>query len=184
MKRGLDFAIALLLILPAAIIVSVGALLIAIDMRANPIFAQTRVGRNQKPFTLYKLRTMSPDTANVASHEAPSANITPLGKILRRFKIDELPQLACILRGNMSLVGPRPCLFNQQELIREREERNVFTVLPGITGLAQIQGVDMSTPIALAQIDAEYIEQQSVANDLKILFQTVVGHGRGDAVGQ
>ena len=181
MKRLLDFAIALMLIAPATVIIAMGALLIAIEMKANPIFAQTRVGRNQKPFTLYKLRTMSPGTAHVASHEAPAASITQLGRVLRRLKIDELPQLICIISGHMSLVGPRPCLFSQDELIRERDRRRVFTALPGITGLAQIYGVDMSTPIALAQLDAQYIEEQSVVGDFKILWRTLVGQGRGDA---
>ena len=158
------------------------ALLIAVEMKANPIFAQTRVGRNQKPFTLYKLRTMSPDTLQEASHKVPASSVTKLGRILRRFKIDELPQLACIIRGDMSLVGPRPCLFNQDELIRERDRQGVFAVLPGITGLAQIRGIDMSTPVVLAQLDKEYIEAQSVVGDLKILWETVIGRGRGDAI--
>lgn len=181
-KRLLDFAIALLLIAPATVIIAAGALLVAVEMKANPIFAQTRVGRNQKPFTLYKLRTMSPDTLQEASHKVPASSVTKLGRILRRFKIDELPQLACIIRGDMSLVGPRPCLFNQDELIRERDRQGVFAVLPGITGLAQIRGIDMSTPVALAQLDKEYIEAQSVVGDLKILWETVIGRGRGDAI--
>lgn len=182
MKRLLDFAIALLLIAPATVIIAAGALLVAVEMKANPIFAQTRVGRNQKPFTLYKLRTMSPDTLQEASHKVPASSVTKLGRILRRFKIDELPQLACIIRGDMSLVGPRPCLFNQDELIRERDRQGVFAVLPGITGLAQIRGIDMSTPVVLAQLDKEYIEAQSVVGDLKILWETVIGRGRGDAI--
>lgn len=182
MKRLLDFAIALLLIAPATVIIAAGALLVAVEMKVNPIFAQTRVGRNQKPFTLYKLRTMSPDTLQEASHKVPASSVTKLGRILRRFKIDELPQLACIIRGDMSLVGPRPCLFNQDELIRERDRQGVFAVLPGITGLAQIRGIDMSTPVVLAQLDKEYIEAQSVVGDLKILWETVIGRGRGDAI--
>lgn len=184
MKRLLDFAIAMVLIVPAAIIILLGAVLVGIEMRANPLFVQTRVGQNQKPFTLYKLRTMSPETAHVASHEAHAASITKLGKIMRRLKVDELPQLACVIRGHMSLVGPRPCLFNQEEVIRERDQRGVFNVLPGITGLAQIRGVDMSTPVALAQLDAKYVEEQSIVGDLKILWRTVAGHGRGDGVGR
>ena len=182
MKRVLDFSVAVILVLPAIMIIAVAALLIAGEIKANPIFSQTRVGRSRRPFTLYKLRTMYPDTAHVASHEATPASITGVGKIFRKLKIDELPQLICIIRGDMSLVGPRPCLFSQEDLIREREARRVFSVLPGITGLAQIRGVDMSTPAVLAQLDADYIEQQSLNGDLKILWQTLVGHGRGDAV--
>jgi O-antigen biosynthesis protein WbqP len=183
MKRLLDFAIALVLIAPATVIIVVGALLVAIETKANPIFVQTRVGRHKKPFTLYKLRTMSPGTAHVASHEAPAASVTQLGKVLRRLKIDELPQLVCIIKGHMSLVGPRPCLFSQEDLIHERDRRRVFNALPGITGLAQVRGVDMSTPVALAQLDAQYIEEQSVTGDLEILWRTIVGQGRGDAAG-
>ena len=104
----------------------------------SPLFFQERVGRDQKPFTLVKFRTMRPDTASVASHLADASAITPLGAFLRRTKLDELPQLWNVLKGAMSLVGPRPCLFNQTELIAERHIRGVFEVRPGITGLAQV----------------------------------------------
>ena len=121
----------------------------------SPLFLQTRVGRHQKPFVLIKFRTMQPDTASVATHLADVSAITPLGAFLRLTKLDELPQLWNVLKGEMSLVGPRPCLFNQQELINERNKRDVYQALPGITGLAQIQGIDMSTPELLADTDAK-----------------------------
>src|SRR5690606_6717009 len=100
----------------------------------SPIFRQVRVGRAQKPFTLVKFRTMRPDTVSVATHLADANAVTPLGRFLRRTKLDELPQLWNVLKGEMSLVGPRPCLFNQEELIKERAARGVFDARPGITG--------------------------------------------------
>ena len=111
-----------------------------------PVFRQERVGQHQKPFTLVKFRTMHPETASVASHLADVSAITPFGAFLRRTKLDELPQLWNVLKGDMSLVGPRPCLFNQTELIHERATRGVFDARPGITGLAQMNIIDMSTP--------------------------------------
>ena len=152
-----------------------------IDTRA-PLFRQQRVGRNQQPFVLVKFRTMRPDTASVASHLTDASAITPLGHFLRRTKLDELPQLWNVLRGEMSLVGPRPCLFNQDELIAERAMRSVFDARPGITGLAQIQEIDMSTPTLLAKTDAEMISTMSVANYFKYIFLTFAGKGQGDRV--
>ncbi|HAO26186.1 MULTISPECIES: sugar transferase [unclassified Methylophaga] len=147
-----------------------------------PIFRQQRVGLNQKPFTLVKFRTMTKDTAHVASHLASASSITPFGRFLRRTKLDELPQLWNVLIGEMSLVGPRPCLFNQLELIEEREAKGVFKVRPGITGLAQINDIDMSTPELLAKTDALMIEQMSVIRYLGLIVQTVIGKGAGDRV--
>ena len=148
----------------------------------SPLFKQTRVGRNQAPFVLVKFRTMQLDTASVATHLADASAITPFGGFLRRTKLDELPQLWNVLWGDMSLVGPRPCLFNQQELIAERAALGVFNVRPGITGLAQIQGIDMSTPELLAKTDAEMIESLSLADYFRYIFLTVLGKGSGDRV--
>lgn len=103
-----------------------------------PLFHQQRVGRHQKPFVLVKYRTMRPDTAPVATNLADASTVTALGRFLQRSKLDELPQLWNVLRGEMSLVGPRPYLFNQEELIAEREVLGVFDARPGITGLAQV----------------------------------------------
>ena len=148
----------------------------------SPIFRQERVGRDQKPFTLVKFRTMRPDTVSVASHLADASAITPLGAFLRGTKIDELPQLWNVLKGEMSLVGPRPCLFNQTELICERASHAVFSIRPGITGLAQVNNIDMSTPRLLAETDARMIEQLSVPAYFKYIFMTVGGKGSGDVV--
>jgi len=147
-----------------------------------PIFRQERVGRYMQTFTLVKFRTMSKGTAYVASHLASSSSITPLGSFLRKTKLDELPQLWNVLKGEMSLVGPRPNLFNQEELINSRNELGVYDVRPGITGLSQIKDIDMSTPALLAKTDAEMISTMSVANYFKYIFLTVVGKGQGDRV--
>ncbi|MDP9940119.1 sugar transferase [Ectopseudomonas alcaliphila] len=147
-----------------------------------PLFRQERVGRNKKPFTLVKFRTMRVGTASVASHLAATSSITPLGAVLRRTKFDELPQLWNVLMGDMSLVGPRPGLFNQEELTREREARGVFNVRPGITGLAQVSDIDMSTPALLAETDQRMIRSLSVGDYFKYIFMTLVGRGGGDRV--
>jgi O-antigen biosynthesis protein WbqP len=148
----------------------------------SPIFRQERVGRDQKPFTLVKFRTMRPYTASVASHLADASAITPLGAFLRRTKLDELPQLWNVLKGEMSLVGPRPCLFNQTELISERASRDVFDARPGITGLAQVNNIDMSTPKLLAETDARMLQELTVSAYFKYIFMTVGGKGAGDVV--
>lgn len=148
----------------------------------SPLFLQERVGRNKKPFTLVKFRTMKKDTASVASHLASASSITRLGSFLRKTKLDELPQLWNVLKGEMSLVGPRPNLYNQTELIAEREMRGVYEVRPGITGLAQVSEIDMSTPELLAQTDARMITEMSLINYIKFIAQTVTGKGSGDRV--
>ena len=147
----------------------------------SPLFRQERVGRNQKPFTLVKFRTMRVGTASVASHLADANAITPMGHFLRRTKLDELPQLWNVLWGDMSLVGPRPGLFSQQELLQERQRHGVFKVRPGITGLAQVTGIDKSTPELLAQTDAKMLTDLGVVTYFRYIIQTVLGRGQGDA---
>lgn len=148
----------------------------------SPIFRQVRVGRHQKPFTLVKFRTMKVDTASVATHLASSASITRFGHFLRKTKLDELPQLWNVLKGEMSLVGPRPGLFNQEELTEERAKRGVFDVRPGITGLAQVNEIDMSTPALLAETDQKMIQSLTLVDYFKYIFMTVAGKGAGDRV--
>ena len=148
----------------------------------SPIFKQERVGKNLKPFQLYKFRTMKMGTQSVASHLAGTASITPFGGFLRKTKLDELPQLINVLLGQMSLVGPRPNLFNQTELIAERQSRGVYNYLPGITGLAQINEIDMSTPKELAIKDAEMLADLSLSDYFGYIFATVGGKGQGDRV--
>ena len=148
----------------------------------SPIFIQERVGRNKNAFKLIKFRTMSIETESVASHLANNASITKLGGFLRKTKIDELPQLINVIKGEMSLVGPRPNLLNQEELIKEREAHGVYDVLPGITGLAQIQNIDMSTPQLLAKTDKHMIDTLTFKDYFRYIIMTVTGSGSGDAM--
>jgi len=148
----------------------------------SPIFRQVRVGRHQQPFTLVKFRTMKLDTVSVATHLASSASITRFGQFLRKTKLDELPQLWNVLKGEMSLVGPRPGLFNQTELTEERARRGVFEVRPGITGLAQVNEIDMSTPALLAETDQKMIQSLTMAAYFKYIFMTAAGKGAGDRI--
>ena len=181
MIRLLDFLFSLfglLLALPFLVILYI----IGLFDTGSPIFMQERVGRNKKPFTLVKFRTMTVDTASVASHLASTASITPFGGFLRKTKLDELPQLWNVLKGEMSLVGPRPGLFNQEELTQARDAQNVFDVRPGITGLAQVNEIDMSTPELLAKTDREMIDTLTIGNYFKYILMTVTGSGSGDRV--
>lgn len=148
----------------------------------SPIFIQERVGKNRKLFRLIKFRTMGVSTESVATHLVHSSSITRLGAFLRKTKLDELPQLVNVLRGEMSFVGPRPCLVNQKALITERELYGVLKVRPGITGLAQVNGIDMSIPRLLAQWDKKMIESFSLGLYFKLIFLTVSGSGAGDRV--
>jgi len=169
---GLIFASPLLVIVYVASLFDTG----------SPLFRQTRVGRNKRPFTLVKFRTMRPDTEQVATHLADASAVTTWGKILRRTKIDELPQLWNVLKGEMSLVGPRPCLLSQKDLIAARDALGVFEVRPGITGLAQVRCIDMSTPDLLAKTDARMISSLCPRDYIVYLLATFRGHGFGDRV--
>jgi O-antigen biosynthesis protein WbqP len=118
-------------------------------------------------------------TANLPTHEVQASSVTPLGERLRRFKVDELPQLCNVLIGDMSLVGPRPCLPSQTALVEARRQRGVLEVRPGITGLAQVNGVDMSDANRLAEIDAQYVRTQSLRGDFRLILATLRGQGVG-----
>lgn len=182
MKRLFDLVLAFLLILPALVIILLACIPILIESRASPLFLQLRVGRHQALFRILKLRTMHPDTAHVASHEVSAHQIMRSGLLLRKTKIDELPQIWNVLIGQMSFVGPRPCLPSQFELRNAREARGVYCLRPGITGCAQIRGIDMSTPNDLAIADASYLDRWSLIKDIKIILATALGSGKGDAV--
>ena len=182
LQRLFDLAVAIplaLVVLPACALLLVA---IRLESPGNPLFVQTRVGKGRQPFAMLKLRTMRSGTANVASHEVGAASITGLGGWLRRLKLDELPQLWNVLVGHMSLVGPRPCLPNQHELVAEREKRGIFALRPGVTGPAQIAGIDMSEPKRLASYEADYFTVQRPFGDIRLLVSTALGGGRGDAV--
>lgn len=184
LKRMFDIVLALCLLLPAAVLILIAGVLIRRDSPGPAIFRQVRVGRAQKRFILYKLRTMRSGTGDRASHETSETNVTRIGAVLRRTKVDELPQIWSVIRGDMSFVGPRPCLPSQAELIHERQSRGVFDVLPGITGPAQLAGVDMSQPKRLAEIDATYAKNASLRTDVALIIATALGRGSGDAVGK
>ena len=183
MTRVFDVVLSLAGLIIGAPVLVMLSVLGWLDTR-SPLFRQKRVGRHQKPFTLVKFRTMRPDTASVATHLADASAVTRLGHFLRRSKLDELPQLWNVLKGEMSLVGPRPCLFSQEALIVERAERQVFNVRPGITGLAQIQGIDMSTPRLLAETDARMLQDLGLTAYFTYIIKTVTGAGRGDRIRQ
>ena len=148
----------------------------------SPLFFQQRVGRDQRRFTLVKFRTMSINTSSVGTHLVDTSNITKLGSFLRKTKLDELPQLFNVLLGHMSLVGPRPCLPNQTELLDERSKRGVYKVRPGVTGLAQVNEIDMSTPRKLARYDQLMINSMDLKLYVKLIIDTALGKGHGDRV--
>jgi len=184
MIRCFDLILAVLgLVLLAPLFIGV-FLVSLIFQPGSPLYLQQRVGREEKLFTLIKFRTMKPETRSVGTHEVDLAQVTAWGSFLRRLKLDELPQLWNVLKGEMSLVGPRPCLPNQTELVAARKKLSVFSVRPGITGLAQIKQIDMSTPDLLAKTDAEMIRTMSIRSYFKYIVLTVCGWGRGDRVVQ
>jgi O-antigen biosynthesis protein WbqP len=179
MKRVFDFSVSVLLLVLCSPILLIIIVAIRFQSAGSAIFSQTRVGIKEQPFTCYKLRTMYTGTANLPTHEVAALSVTPLGKYLRRFKLDELPQLYNVLVGDLSLVGPRPCLPSQVELVEARRRLGVFEVRPGITGLAQINGIDMSDADRLAEMDARYVRTQSSIGDLKLIIATLRGQGIG-----
>ncbi len=179
MLRLFDFVFAVVGLLLAGPLMAMLYLIGLWDTGA-PLFKQVRVGQHMRPFVLYKFRTMRPDTASIATHLVDAASVTPLGFFLRRTKLDELPQLWNVVKGEMSIVGPRPCLFNQQDLINERNKYGVFNVRPGITGLAQVRGIDMSTPMLLAETDKQMVESLNGKNYMHLILATLAGGGRGD----
>jgi O-antigen biosynthesis protein WbqP len=148
----------------------------------SPIFRQERVGKGKKSFRLMKFRSMHVNTPSVATHLANANSITAFGRFLRKSKLDELPQLWNVFVGDMSFVGPRPNLFNQEELIGERDSHGVYSVRPGITGLAQINNIDMSTPQLLAETDAKMIQDLNTLGYFKYILLTVFGKGFGDRI--
>ena len=173
MTRLFDFLfsfIGLFILSPILILLFV----IGLIENGSPLFKQYRVGKNQKLFLLIKFRTMQRGTRSVATHLINPSMITPFGYFLRNTKLDELPQLYNVLIGNMSLVGPRPCLSNQEELISERKKKGVFYVRPGITGLAQISGVNMKTPALLAETDLEMIIKMNSYFYFYYIFKTII----------
>lgn len=161
----------MLIALPICLCVSV---LILLDSGRPVIFRQERVGLHQAPFTLLKFRTMPQDTPQVAKDQAQNYRITirPLGVFLRRFSLDEIPQLWNVVRGDMSLVGPRPALSSQVELIEMRDVVGVYSAKPGVTGLSQVSGRESLSLESKVQLDREYVQKASLSLDLQILIRT------------
>ncbi|MAN13963.1 MAG: lipid carrier--UDP-N-acetylgalactosaminyltransferase [Dinoroseobacter sp.] len=181
-KRTIDLLAALGVIVFAGWAMVLIALYIRLDSQGPAIFAQQRVGKDARTFTCFKFRTMVTGTTHAATHNVSVSSVTKAGRFLRKTKLDELPQVANVLRNEMSLVGPRPCLPIQQELIELRVARDVVSLKPGITGLAQINNVDMSDPTRLAALDERYRSFRTLLGDVVILIRTVLGSGSGDRV--
>ena len=180
LKRVGDLFFAICVLIFGSWLMLAIAVAVKVSSPGPAIFAQRRVGKGRKIFTCYKFRTMSDGTKESATHEIQSSSVTPLGSFLRAVKLDELPQIFNIFRNEMSLVGPRPCLPIQTELIAERQLRNVYGIKPGITGLAQVKDIDMSDPHRLAEVDAQYMAQRTLVSEMKILVATFIGKGHGD----
>jgi O-antigen biosynthesis protein WbqP len=182
MKRTFDLLVSVLGLIFLSPVMLIIAWRVARSSPGGALFVQARVGRSEQLFRCYKFRTMAQGAPVAGSHDVSGSWITPIGRRLRSLKLDELPQLLNVLRGDMSLVGPRPCLPNQAEVIAARRARNVFDIRPGITGIAQLASIDMSTPEKLAEADRRYIDSRTFWGDLRIIAATVLGGGSGDAV--
>lgn len=183
-KRTLDLAFALfILVFFWWLLLGVWAA-VKLDSQGPGIFAQTRLGQHQRPFVCYKFRTMIKGTKQAGTHDVSQASVTRMGRFLRGSKIDELPQIWNILKGELSLVGPRPGLPMQRELTAARAAQGVYAISPGITGLGQVQGVDMSDSEKLAQLDSTYVKTRTLLLDLRIILATGLGKGLGDRIAQ
>jgi O-antigen biosynthesis protein WbqP len=173
-KRTLDLVLAALLCVIAILPLVLAALCVFVTSRGPVLYWSDRIGQNNKTFRMPKLRTMRVETPAVATHllPEPKSYLTPVGGFLRRSSLDELPQLWSILSGDMSFVGPRPALFNQDDLVAARTVAGVHRMLPGLTGWAQVNGRDEISVPAKVRLDAEYLAKQSLGFDLKILALT------------
>jgi lipopolysaccharide/colanic/teichoic acid biosynthesis glycosyltransferase len=181
-RRGLDLAFAISVIVFFWWVMLGIWIAIKMTSKGPGIFAQRRVGKNGQEFVCLKFRTMKVGTIQVGTHEVSQSSVTPIGALLRRWKLDELPQIWNILRKEITLIGPRPCLPSQAELIELRKKQGVLKLTPGISGLAQVNGIDMSDPVTLVQWDARYLALRSIILDLKICVATAFGRGRGDRI--
>ena len=179
MVRIIDITIAtlaIILFLPLMVIISI----LCFFDTGKPFFTQQRVGIMQKPFTIFKFRTMHVGTGSRATHLVSHSAVTKFGSFLRKTKLDELPQILNVIIGDMSIVGPRPCLLNQRDLIKARISRGVFDARPGITGLAQIRGIDMSNPQLLSEVDEEMVRNFNIYKYFYYIFMTVNLSSFGD----
>jgi len=183
-KRVIDLGLSAVLLVAAAPLLLVIAATIKATSPGPVLFRTRRVGRDNRLFTMLKFRTMRIDTPQVATHllKQPDRFLTPVGGFLRRTSLDELPQLMNVLRGDMSLVGPRPALFNQHDLVELRTRHGVQVLLPGVTGWAQVNGRDNLSTEEKVVFDAEYLRNRGLSLDLRILFLTLQRVARADSV--
>lgn len=184
MKRILDFLLALTASIIFFPLFAILAIVVKLTSKGPVLYWSNRVGRNNQIFSMPKLRTMRTDTPVVATHllSNPDQYLTPVGGFLRRTSLDELPQLWCILTGSMSIVGPRPALFNQHNLIEMRTEQGVHTIRPGLTGWAQINGRDELPIPDKVRLDVDYLRKQSVIFDVKVMLLTFVKVARREGI--
>ena len=184
MKRGVDLVVGLSALVMLVVPIVIVAILVKLTSKGSILYWSDRVGRKKKIFRMPKFRTMRLDTPEMATHlmKTPVTYLSPIGGFLRRSSLDELPQLWSILKGDMSFVGPRPALFNQDDLILLRTERGVDRLMPGLTGWAQVNGRDTLPITEKVALDVEYMERQSLWFDLKILWLTVLKVVRRDGV--
>lgn len=173
-KRSIDIIASLFIILIFSPLYLIVGLVIYLQDFGNPIFKQERVGFNEKPFTLMKFRSMPINTKNVPSSQTKELKVTPFGKFIRRSNLDELPQLINIFKGDMSLIGPRPSLPAQTDLVALRRAKNVYSTKPGLTGLAQVNAFDNMPNEKKADWDGIYVKNITFIKDVKIVLRTII----------
>ena len=180
--RLIDILIAILIIGALGWLIIFIYFLIKFKTKGNPIFIQKRMGQSKKCFNLFKFRTMQPNTQELATHLISKNNVTRVGKYLRIFKLDELPQVINLIKNEITFVGPRPSLISQEELIEKRQESKILDIKPGLTGYSQINHIDMSDVNRLVKFDHYYFINKSLLIDLKIIIKTFIGIGFKDNV--
>lgn len=184
MKQVFDLLLGVIMLILLAIPMLAISIAIRLSSKGPALYWSDRVGKNNKVFKMPKFRSMLIDTPAVATHllENPNLHLSPIGGFLRRTSLDELPQILSVLKGDMSFVGPRPALFNQEDLITLRIEKGVDKLLPGITGLAQVNGRDELSILDKVVLDVEYLNQQSFWLDMRILWMTFLKVMKCDGV--
>lgn len=178
--KVLDFTFSIFGIIFFLPLIAIVSILILVIDKQNPFFIQERIGKDKKKFKIIKLRTMKHDAPHLPAHEINNTYITKLGSFLRKYKIDELPQLINVLKGEMSFVGPRPSIESEHKIIKYRELKNIYNYKPGITGLATINKIDMSKPTLVAKLDKITMANLNFCNYILIIIQTGIGKGFHD----
>ena len=184
MKRIFDVLLAIIVFILLVVPIILTSIAVSLTSKGSVLYWSDRVGKNNKIFKMPKFRSMLIDTPNTAKHllNNPDSYLSPIGRFLRRSSLDEVPQLFSVLKGDMSFVGPRPALFNQDDLLALRAEKGVDKLLPGITGWAQVNGRDKLSILDKVTLDVEYLNHQSFWFDIKILWMTFLKVVRRDDV--